>query len=275
MNETILDKIIAVKRMRVEAAKAQTDFADLAKSAFERRTSAITNQLSAALKNRKKVNIIAEFKRASPSNGVINNSINVAELTKTYGLAGAAAISVLTEEDHFRGSLEDLFTARTAVDIPILQKDFFIDEFQIFESAAAGADAILLIVAALPVDQLGALQKVANDLGLDAIVEVHDVEEFEIANEIDAKIIGVNNRNLKTFEVSLDVSRDLSRLRSKDLLLISESGISNSEQISELRALGYSGFLIGESLMRSEDPGAIIRELCSIEPDVFELSTTQ
>lgn len=275
MNETILDKIVAVKRKRIDAIRENVDFAALARSAFDRRLNASPNRLSAALEKRDNVNVIAEFKRASPSKGVINDSIDVSELAKTYQLAGAAAISVLTEEDHFRGSPEDLRAVREAVEIPVLQKDFFIDEFQIFESAAAGADAILLIVAALPIETLRSLQKSANDLGMDAIVEVHDADELEVAYEIGAKIIGVNNRDLKTFDVSLDVSREIAGLAHRDLLLISESGISNPEQIAELRNLGYSGFLIGESLMRSGDPSAMIRELCATESDVFELGTTQ
>ena len=275
MNETILDRIVAVKRKRIDAIRENVDFAALARSAFDRRRLASPNRLSAALEKRDNVNVIAEFKRASPSKGVINDSIDVSELAKAYQLAGAAAISVLTEKDHFRGSLEDLSAVREAVEIPVLQKDFFIDEIQIFESAAGGADAILLIVAALSMDTLRILQKTANDLGMDAIVEVHDADELEVAYEIGAKIIGVNNRNLKTFDVSLDVSREIAGVANRDVMLISESGISAPEQIAELRNLGYSGFLIGESLVRSGDPQAKIRELRSIESDVFELTTTQ
>jgi indole-3-glycerol phosphate synthase len=275
MTDTILDKIVAVKRARVDAAKGQVNFADLARSAFERRRTAVPNRLSAVLKRREKVNVIAEFKRASPSKGVINDSVDLTESARAYQRAGAAAISVLTEEDHFRGSLDDLKTVRAAVYIAILQKDFFIDDFQIFESAASGADAILLIVAALSIDALVRMQKTANDLGLNVIVEVHNADEFEVALEIGAKIIGVNNRDLKTFEVSLDISREIAMCQHNGALLISESGISTQEQIAELRALGYSGFLIGESLMRSCDPAAMLRELISYDLDYLELSTTQ
>jgi indole-3-glycerol phosphate synthase len=275
MNETILDKIIVAKRRRIELAKQQNNISALAKAAFECRKAATPNRLSLALQRRQSVNIIAEIKRASPSKGVINDSINVANLGITYEISGAAAISVLTEEDHFRGSLDDLQAVRAAVNIPLLQKDFFIDEFQIFESAAVGADAILLIVAALSTETLRALQKAANDLGLDAIVEVHNAYEFEIAREIGAKIVGVNNRNLKTFDVSLDVSRELATFAHEDMLKISESGISTSEQITELRGLGYSGFLIGESLMRSDDPAAMLRSLGSVDMEILEYSTTQ
>ena len=275
MNDTILDTIITAKRYRVEAAKKQTDIGALARSAFNKRLAAKPNRLASVLRSRETANIVAEIKRASPSKGVINDAIDVGDLAKIYDNAGVAAISVLTEEDHFHGSLDDLRTVRSTIDIPVLQKDFFIDEFQIFESAATGADAVLLIVAALPVGQLIALHKVANDLGMDAIVEVHSADEREIAEEIGAKIVGVNNRNLKTFEVSLDVSRELAASEHNDTLLISESGISKSEQIVELRALGFSGFLIGESLMRSGDPGALIRDLMSVESEILEVSTTQ
>jgi indole-3-glycerol phosphate synthase len=275
MTESILDKIVAVKRMRVDASKEQVSLVELATSAFERRKTAVPNRLSAALRNRESVNIIAEFKRASPSKGVINDSVDVAKLAKAYESAGAAAVSVLTDEDHFCGALGDLKTVRAAVDIPILQKDFFVDEFQIFESAALGADAILLIVGALSIEALLLLQKTADDLGVDVIVEVHDTDELEIALDIGAKIIGVNNRNLKTFDVSLDISREIAKCEPNGALLVSESGISNSMQIAELSSLGYSGFLIGESLMRSRDPGAMIRELLSTESDVFEINTTQ
>ena len=275
MTESILDKIVAVKRMRVDASKEQVSLVELATSAFERRKTAVPNRLSAALRNRESVNIIAEFKRASPSKGVINDSVDVAKLAKAYESAGAAAVSVLTDEDHFCGALGDLKTVRAAVDIPILQKDFFVDELQIFESAALGADAILLIVGALSIEALLLLQKTADDLGVDVIVEVHDTDELEIALDIGAKIIGVNNRNLKTFDVSLDISREIAKCEPNGALLVSESGISNSMQIAELSSLGYSGFLIGESLMRSRDPGSMIRELLSTESDVFEINTTQ
>ena len=205
--------------------------------------------------------IVAEFKRASPSKGLINDQLDPAETAVMYRAGGAAAISVLTEEDHFLGSLDDLLSIKNAVDLPLLRKDFIIDEYQMFESAAAGASAVLLIVAALPTVTLMTFQALANSLSLDVIVEVHDLDEMQIAIEIGATIIGVNNRNLKTFEVTLDVSRDLIKMRPGNALMIAESGISNADEISELHSLGYNAFLIGESLMRSADPAAELRRL--------------
>jgi indole-3-glycerol phosphate synthase len=207
--------------------------------------------LHAALEREDRTNVIAEIKRASPSKGVINDNIDVAEQARNYEQGGACAISVLTEERYFKGSLEDLRKARSVVDLPILRKDFTIDEVQIYEAAAAGADAVLLIVAALTSENLSDFQTLAHALGMDAIVEVHSADELAVATEIEAQIIGVNNRNLKTFSVSLDVSRVLIKQRPENVLMIAESGISSREQIDELRALGFDGFLVGESLMRS------------------------
>jgi len=201
--------------------------------------------------------------------------MDAADAAKMYVDGGACAISVLTEEDHFLGSLNDLRRVRENVDLPILRKDFLVDDYQIVESAAAGADAILLIVSILSPESLSRLQKLANDFGLDAVVEVHDLDELEIALEADAKIIGVNNRDLENFEVSLDTSRALIEHAPKGSILISESGISSSEQIAELRGIGYSGFLIGESLMRSDDPERMLEELASFDSDVLEVSGSQ
>jgi indole-3-glycerol phosphate synthase len=177
-----------------------------------------------------------------------------------YKKGGACAISVLTEEDHFQGSLEDLKAVRAAVDLPILRKDFIIDEFQIYESAAAGADAMLLIVSALTSENLKRFQKLAQDLGLAAVVEVHDREELGVAKSIGAKIIGVNNRDLRTFDVSLDVSRELIKHAPAGVIMISESGLESCEQLTELRNVGYSAFLVGETLMRSGDPEKELKE---------------
>jgi indole-3-glycerol phosphate synthase len=159
---------------------------------------------------------------------------------------------VLTEERFFKGSIADLKAVRNAVMLPILRKDFTIDEFQIYEAASAGADAVLLIVAALTSDSLRDFQMLASDLGMSALVEVHSLAELEIASSIGANLIGVNNRNLRTFEVSLDVSRELIRYRPSGALMIAESGISSREQIVDLKSLGFDGFLVGESLMRAD-----------------------
>ena len=275
MTETVLDKIISLKRRRIDEAKRRTDIARLTKAAFACRKDAESHRLASVLRPTNRINIIAEIKRASPSKGVINDSTDITSIANAYERGGACAVSVLTEEDHFRGSLDDLKSIRSVTDLPILQKDFFADEVQIFEAAAAGADAILLIVAALSAERIIALQKVANDLGLDVIVEVHDRDEVNIAVDVQAQIIGVNNRNLKTFEVSLDVSGELASHVPNGVLVVSESGISTAQQISELRQIGYSGFLIGESLMRDPEPESKLRELTSVDANISECSTTQ
>lgn len=260
MTGTILDKIIERKRERLAALKAKVPIDDLVATARECRRTAIAHALAGALSGAdtqasrprsEEVNIIAEIKRASPSKGIINDQIKVAEVAMNYAASGAAAISVLTEEDFFRGSLGDLRTVKATVDLPVLRKDFTIDKYQIYEAAAAGADAILLIVAALAEDELKKFRMIVEDeLAMDAIIEVHSAEELEIAKRIGGRIMGVNNRNLMTFDVSLDVSRELIKCRPQDVLMIAESGLSTRDEIDELRGLGFDGFLIGETLMR-------------------------
>lgn len=255
---TILDKIIAAKQERIANAKRTANIAELESRARENANR--PGRLVEALRKPGPA-IIAEFKRASPSKGVINDRIDPAAAAREYAAGGAAAISVLTEEDFFAGSLADMESVVSSIAIPVLRKDFTIDEFQIVESAAAGASAILLIVAALDLVQLRDLRTAAESFGLDAIVEAHDREEMEIAIDSGASIIGVNNRNLKTFEVSLDVSRSLIQLRPGGILMIAESGISNPEEIAELHGLGFDAFLIGETLMRSGDPAGELKRL--------------
>jgi len=262
MKGTILEKIVESKRLRVEAAKAVTDRAELVDRAASVHAGARPHRLREVLANRSRTNIIAEFKKASPSKGVISDDRKPAEVAKQYEAGGAAAISVLTEEDHFSGSLSDLEAVRAAVELPILRKDFIFDPFQVFEAAAAGADAILLIAAMLDDSQLHDLEALAEDeLGMDALIEVHTLDELERIKDSGAKLIGVNNRDLCSFVVSLDVSRELIAHAPSGSLLVAESGLSSPEDISELRDLGYSGFLIGESLMRSGAPEAELRRL--------------
>lgn len=262
MTDTILDKIFSDKRVRVETAKRSTDVASLREQALETRSTRMSHQLRDALSDRLQNNIIAEFKKASPSKGVINDGVDPTEIAKQYDAGGAAAISVLTEEDHFKGSLDDLRAVRSAVDLPVLRKDFFFDEFQIYEAAAAGADAILLIAAMLEDDEIERLRVIAEDkLGIDALVEVHTLAELERVKRTGAKLIGVNNRDLKTFHVTLDVSRELITHAPKDAIMVTESGLSTLEQLLELRELGYSGFLIGETLMRTGNPAAELGRL--------------
>ncbi len=253
--QTFLEEILELKKKRVEEAK-------LKGITFERIYERVPHLLRRALLKNDKVNIIAEIKRASPSKGMINDTIDVGELARSYEAGGACAISVLTEEDRFKGSLDDLKLARETVGIPILRKDFIFDEFQIHEAKDAGADAILLIAAMLDDDSLSKLHRVAEEeLGLDALVEVHNLEELERVSAIGAKIIGVNNRDLHSFRVSLDVSRELIRHAPKDALMICESGLRTRDDLLEMRNLGFIGFLIGETLMRSGNPAEELMRL--------------
>ncbi len=255
-----LSEILASKRKRVEAAK---DFLpldgmrNLARHFVEARAS---NSFAEALRGFRGINIIAEFKRRSPSKGKINADADPGTMAKNYESAGAAAISVLTEEDYFAGSLDDLRQVREATWLPILRKDFIFDEYQVYESAAARADAILLIAAALNDETLARLRAIAEDeLGLDALVEVHTKAELERALRCGASIVGVNNRDLRTFTVSTETSKQLARAVPRGTILISESGLT-PPAVWELRTAGYHGFLVGEALMRAEDPRVALRE---------------
>lgn len=261
MSETILDKIFAAKRVRVESAIATTTLNSLKESAFSVRLNAQPHRFRDALADRSRINIIAEFKKASPSKGVINGDADPAAIAFQYEAGGAAAISVLTEEDFFKGSLDDLQAIREAVSLPVLRKDFIFDECQIYEAVAAGADAILLIAAMVGDEELQSLLSVAENLGMDALVEVHTLEELERVNEIGSTLIGVNNRNLKTFEVSLDVAREMIKSAPPNAIMVAESGLKTRQDIEELHGIGYSGFLIGETLISSGDPTAELRKL--------------
>lgn len=255
----VLSEILELKRPRVEAAKRQFKIQN---SEFKIDETRPPHRLREALQNRNNLNIIAEIKRASPSKGVINDKIDVAELAGNYERGGACAISVLTEEDRFQGSLEDLKTARQSVSLPILRKDFIFDEFQIYEAADAGADVILLIAAMLDDETLLRLRRLIEDeLKMDALVEAHTLEELERAGKTGAKIIGVNNRDLHSFKVSLDVSRELIKHAPENALMIAESGLRTREDLLELKDLGFHGFLVGETLMRSGNPTGMLRNL--------------
>ena len=212
------------------------------------------------------INVIAEFKRRSPSKGMIRADANVIEIARAYQMGGAVAMSVLTEEDYFDGSLDDLRQVKSTVDLPVLRKDFIVDEYQVYESAVAGADAILLIVAVLDDDLLARLRRLAEDeLQMDALVEVHTSDEMKRAVACEAKLIGVNNRDLRTFEVSLDTSLRLAREAPSEALLISESGLNSPADLQRLHDAGYRGFLIGETLMRADDPAAVLRSFRGVE----------
>jgi len=262
MKRTFLQKVLDAKKMRVEAAKRETDSDSLYKKAEQVRALSKPHRLREVLQRENHTNIIAEIKRASPSKGVINDKVDVAATAENYERGGACAVSVLTEEDFFRGSLEDLRTVKNSVALPVLRKDFIYDEFQITEAAANGADVILLIAAMLDDKDLTNLHRLAEQvLGLDVLLEVHTLEELKRAQKIGAKIIGVNNRDLHSFAVSLDVSRELIKHATGDALMVAESGLQTSEDISEFRERGFAGFLIGETLMRSGNQADALKNL--------------
>jgi indole-3-glycerol phosphate synthase len=248
----VLEEIIARKRERVQAAKQVVSLEVCSRA----RPHAFSDALRA-----EGINIIAEFKRRSPSKGLIRADAHVDEIAGAYQRGGAVAMSVLTEEDYFAGSLDDLRAVKAAVALPVLRKDFVFDEYQVYESAAAGANAILLIVAALDDQLLSGLRELAEGLGLDALVEVHTSEEMSRAAASGATLIGVNNRDLRTFEVSLQTSLSLAREAPHDALLISESGLHSAADLQRLHDVGYRGFLIGETLMRAANPEQALRDL--------------
>lgn len=257
---TFLEQATSEARDRVAETRKLGYYAKLKKLA-QRRLGSRRHRFRDAVAQRDRINIIAEIKRASPSKGVIKGDIDVAKLARSYAGGGAAAISVLTEPTHFGGSISDLVAAARAVEIPVLRKDFIVDEYQIVEAAAGGASAILLIVAALSPHDLRDLHAIAADLGLDVLVEVHDLAEMRVAAQIGAKIIGVNNRDLHSLRVSLDTSRRLIESRPSDVLMVAESGLTTRDEIRELFGLGYDAFLIGETLMRSTDVSETLRRL--------------
>lgn len=257
----ILTEIIAKKRERVIAAQDAVPLDRMRHEAHEVRHDAKPHAFRNALQAGG-INIIAEFKRRSPSKGTIRANANLTQIMQSYESGGVAAISVLTEEDYFDGSLNDLRAVKSVVKLPVLRKDFVVDEYQVYESAAAGADAILLIVAALDDKVLLHLRRLAEeDLEMDALVEVHTGDEMQRAKAAGATLIGVNNRDLRTFNVLLETSVELAREAPPNALLISESGLRSSSDLQRLRDAGYQAFLIGETLMSADDPADMLRNL--------------
>jgi indole-3-glycerol phosphate synthase len=258
-----LSEIITLKKARVEASKKLVSFEVLRGRALAVRDHAKPHALREAL-SQPGINVIAEVKRASPSLGSIKADAKPEVFARAYERGGAAAVSVLTEEDRFKGSLDDLRAVRSAVRLPILRKDFIYDDYQLYEAAEAGADALLLIVAALDQNILEKLLRTTETvLRMDALVEVHTEEEVEIALKAGANIIGVNNRDLRTFNVSLDTSVQLIRGIPASLIAVTESGLRTRDDLTRLERAGYRGFLIGESLMKADDPAAALRTLLS------------
>ena len=247
----ILDKIVADKRKEVVLKKSIVPVSQLEASTLFGRE---TNSLATALRN-SNTGIIAEHKRRSPSKSVINQKVSVEEVALGYEKAGVCGMSVLTDGKYFGGSLEDLLLARASVNTPLLRKEFIIDEYQLIEARAYGADVILLIAAVLSREEIKTLSETAKSLGLDVLLEVHNEEELHKSVMPSLDMLGVNNRNLKTFEVSIETSKTLSSVIPDDFVKVSESGISNVEAIRELQQFGYKGFLIGENFMKTEHPG--------------------
>jgi indole-3-glycerol phosphate synthase len=253
----ILEQIVERKRARLEEAMRRFPQSQLLS---ELPTVIGGGRFVSALR-RDAVNVIAEIKRRSPSRGVIRENFDPVSIAINYTANGAAALSCLTEEDFFGGSIEHLRRARDVTPLPLLRKDFVIDEYQVYEAALAGADAILLIAAILDGPQLSDLLKVAYSVGLDALVEVHDRVDVEKALCCDVRMLGVNNRNLRTLETTLQTSINLASELPKDVTLVSESGIQTRDDIERLRAAGFHAVLIGEELMKAVDEGAALRAL--------------
>ena len=255
----ILAAIVAATRriVDVRASQVPIDVVDRQAAAVEPRC----GLFKSALERDTSFNVIAECKRRSPARGVLSDVYDPASIAVGYAQAGAAAISVLTEPTFFDGSLDHLAAVRRATGLPILRKDFIVDRYQILEARAAGADAILLIVAALTPQALHGLHRTATEAGLDVVVEVHDVRELAVALDAGASIVGVNNRNLRTLEVDTETSAQVIDLMPEDVVAVAESGLKTGEDLNRLREAGYDAFLIGERLMRTTDPGKALSDL--------------
>ena len=252
----ILDKIVADKYKEVELKKRLIPISQLESSVLFNRNG---SSLATALRN-SHTGIIAEHKRRSPSKETINQNTNVGQVATGYENAGVCGMSVLTDIKYFGGSLEDLVLARASVNMPLLRKEFIIDEYQIIEAKAYGADVILLIAAVLSRAEIKSLSECAKNLGLDVLLEVHNKEELHKSIMPSLDMLGVNNRDLKTFKVSLDTSKSLSPLIPDDFVKVSESGISSVAAIQDLKTYGYQGFLIGENFMKTDNPGKSAKE---------------
>lgn len=254
---TILDRIVVAKRRELDELKGQLPLEQLRTMCDKRKEHLFVKALSTG----KGTHIIAELKKSSPSRGVLREDFDVASLAQLYRDGGASALSVLTERDFFDGSFENLEKARETSGLPVLCKDFIFDPYQVYYACWRKADAILLIVALLGSEPLNRLLSLAGGLGLDCLVEVHDEKELTVALDCGAKIVGVNNRNLQDFSVSLAISEQLAPLIPADVVKVAESGIFEQRDIARLSKAGYNCFLIGEALVRSDDPVALLRSL--------------
>ena len=256
-----LDELVGATRDAVARRRRERSLSDLA---AEVETGREGRPFAEAL-YRPGTSVIAEHKRRSPSAGTIREGASCAELVSAYERGGAAAVSILTEEEHFGGSLADLREARAAIELPILRKDFTIDPYQLYETKIAGADAVLLVVGAMSASELAELHREAHALDLDAIVEIHDEEELERALDVDADVLGINNRDLTDFSVDIQRTFDLLSDVPAGKVVVSESGIHSREQIEELEQVGVDAVLVGEAVMRAPDPEAAVRALTHSE----------
>jgi indole-3-glycerol phosphate synthase len=254
----ILDRILANKYLEVAQRRIVVPIEPLREQALAQ---VPPRDFLGALKQAGRPALIAECKKASPSKGLLRPEYDPAQLARTYAENGAAALSVLTDEKFFQGALNDLSTAREAAGLPALRKDFIVDGYQVYEARAAGADAVLLIVAALRLEQLLELQQLINDLGMTALVEVHDEAEVETALKINPKLLGVNNRNLHDFSVDLQTTGRLRKCIPLEIALVAESGIHSAEDVSRVRDMGVDAILVGEALVTAGDVGMKVREI--------------
>jgi indole-3-glycerol phosphate synthase len=258
----MLERIVAAARVRVAGAQREADLRELERRAERHVPRGFRRAIE--LQSRERAAVIAELKKASPSKGLIRAEFRPAELARELEAAGAAALSVLTDEEFFQGSLGNLREASAAVSIPCLRKDFIVDEFQLLEARANAADAVLLIVAALSTKELSTLAAGARRRGLDVLCEVHDEAELQRALDAGCDLIGVNTRDLRTFQVDLETAFRLAEKFPADVVRVAESGIHSAEDVARLRAAGYEAFLVGESLMRADSPGDALRELMRV-----------
>ena len=257
----ILNKILARKQQEIEARQQQVSLADLQRQADQ---ASAPRGFVAALQirvDRGQAAVIAEIKKASPSKGVIRENFDPVEIAKSYQAGGASCLSVLTDQDFFQGHEDYLVAARAACELPVIRKDFIVDPYQVVEARAIGADCILLIVAALEDEILAELHSQARSLGMDVLVEVHDRDELERALLLDLELIGINNRDLRTFDTSLDTTIELLELIPAGCLVVTESGIHSREDVALMRQHDVHAFLVGEAFMRKPDPGQGLQEL--------------
>jgi indole-3-glycerol phosphate synthase len=254
----ILDRILANKYSEVAQRRISTPIEQLRERALAQTT---PRDFIGALKQTKQPALIAECKKASPSKGLLRHEYDPAQMARTYAENGAAALSVLTDERFFQGTLNDLTVVREAARLPALRKDFIVDGYQVYEARAAGADAVLLIVAALRLEQLQELHRLIDELGMTTLVEVHDEDEVDIALRLEPTLIGVNNRNLRDFTVDLQTTARLRQYIPANIALVAESGIHTAEDVAHVRDMGVDAILVGEALVTASDVGAKVREL--------------